>query len=317
MVINMKKKKLIILGVIVLIIIIIAIARAGSLSKSTENEYKYTVESEVSKDDYIEEETSINTVEDEYVLSGVENGFVTENDKGFIELRSFSSRSNMLNPCYDTHDSETGFILVWKNANEIIPKISKNSIIGITDTYEEIKLVPVGSNKPQYMIPLNFGADPVRDVAEFPNNLENNGIHFAYPSDNIDFESGDLLLPGNPLVECNNVDLTTFVNDNCDKFVYDTNGGGWGLRQDRGYRVINGDKNQEFTFGGYVGTEWHEFTSKACVEYYKIYANENGDKITQAIATEKTKEGYFTVDFSNLEKGVYYVSTYNTFVEIV
>jgi hypothetical protein len=163
------------------------------------------------------------------------------------------------------------------------------------------------------MVPLNFGDDPTGDdVDDFPDNLGGNGLTFAYPSDNIDFDSGDLLNPGNPLVECNNEDLTKFVNSNCDSFVYSAN-----FSLYRGYKVVTGDKNQEFTFGGYVGTQWQEFTSKACVEYYKIYANKNGEKITKTIPTEKTKDGYFKVDFSSIDSGIYYVSTYNTFIELV
>lgn len=306
----MKKKGIVICALIIVITLLLT-ACFNNSDKSFDNNDDY---GETHSDSFIDE---TDNEENEYKLDGVENGYVIKNEDGIVELKSYTSRSNMLNPCYDTEDSETGFIMVWKNANEIIPKIRKDDKIAIYDTYDEIKVVPVGNAIPLYMVPLNFGSDPVRDVAEFPVNMEANGIHFAYPSDNIDFDSGELLNPGNPLTECNDKDLTSFVNDNSDNFVYNTNGDGWGLASYRKYKVIKGEKNQEFTFGGYVGTDWKEFTSKACIEYYKIYANKNGDKISKSIPTKKTKNGYFTVDFSKFKSGVYYISTYNVFVELV
>lgn len=84
----------------------------------------------------------------------------------------------------------------------------------------------------------------------------------------------------------------------------------------KGYKLLDGQKNEKFTFGGYVGTEWQEFVATANVEYYKVYYN-NGNSPDKIIPTEKTKNGYFSVDFSDLEPGIYYVSTYSTFIELV
>lgn len=310
----MKKKSA--LAIVLLIAILLLFSACFNSGKGMTNSYNITQENSV----MTQSDTTVSTNnidKNEYQLNSVKNGYVKKNEDNIIELKSYTDRCNMFNPCYDKEDSKTGFILVWKNANEEIPKIRKKDKIGIYDTYTEIKIVPLGNAKPSYMVPLNFGSDPVRDVAEFPVNMEDNGIHFAYPSDNIDFDSGELLTPGNPISECNEKDLTYFVNKNSDNFVYDTKGDGWGLASYRKYKVIKGEKNQEFTFGGHVGTDWTEFTSKACIEYYKIYANKNNDKISKTVPTEKTKDGYFTVDFSNLKSGIYYIVTYDVFIELV
>lgn len=318
-----KKKKLffVVIGVVLGLVIIISFVNSlGNSDIPETSEYDseyYDYNQEGDPEPELNVDWNSDIIENTLNVNITEDGFVDEYVDDAVLLKQYSNTCNELNPCYDSENSETGFILIWKNTDEIIPKIRRNQIVGITDSYEEVKIVPVGSSSPQYMVPLNFGNNPVEDVDDFPDNLNDNGIDFAYSNDNIDFDKGDLLKPGNPLTECNNEDLSTFVNNNCDTFVYDTNGGGWGLPQYRKYKVVAGNKNQEFVFGGYVYTEWQEFTTKACVEYYKIYANKNGDKLSKTIATKKTKNGYFSVDFSNIEPGIYYVSTYDTFIELV
>lgn len=265
-------------------------------------------------DEDSQEPNDFNANEEDSQESKEDDDYYIEEIDGFVELKNYSKLSSSLQYCYnstdDYYDKSNPFRFIWKNANETIPKIRKESTIGITNPWEEVNLVKIDPADAQYMIPMNFWDDLIDDeemVDNYPDKLSRT---IGQYSDNFDFDTGDLLSPGNPLVECNDTDLTEFVNENSFTFFeYAT------AFSFYGYKLIQGEKDEEFKFGGYVGTEWQEFIATPNVEFYKVYYS-NTDSFIE-IPTEKTKNGYFSVDFSDLEPGIYYVSTYQTFIELV
>lgn len=238
-------------------------------------------------------------------------GYVPLNEDGIVELKSYSETSYELNPCTTTYsDYSNAYIVVWKHADEPIPKIKKDTTVGIYNTYDSIDIVPIGDTMPQYTVPLNFfdsgfgmGSDD-GTVDDFPDELTATTKYFP--------DKNDLMSPGCPLTECNGQELVEYVNSHSSVFYYEMS------YYSVGYKLLNAQKNEEFTFGGYVGTEWREITVPAYLEYYNVHkSNTSQEKITQTVATEKTKNGYFAVDFSGFEPGIYYVATYDTFIELV
>lgn len=240
------------------------------------------------------------------------DGYVDAYIGDAIHLFSYSKSSASFNPCYDYvddayDDNVLRYIVCWKNANEMIPKIDKNALVGITDANDEISLLPINGESPTYAVPVNFANNVTReqdDVYSLPDFIDVKS----------DIDGTDLKNQLKQSTECNGQNLKTFINANSDYFVY--RGGTMGGPLWECYKLLIGEKNQEFTFGGYFGTNWEEMSAVACLEYYKIPENKN-ENTFQKVKTEKTKNGYFKVDLSGLDSGIYYVSTYDTFIELV
>lgn len=155
-----------------------------------------------------------------------DDGEYVEEINGFVELKSYSKRSSHCDACYDTIDDRYNknnpFVFIWKNANESIPKIRRDSVVGITSPWENIYVIKINTDEARYMVPLNFWyyiTDDEEEVEDMPHKLSDTiGLY----SDNFEFDTGDLLSAGNPLEECNDQDLTEFVNDN--SFAFFRNG---------------------------------------------------------------------------------------------
>lgn len=238
-----------------------------------------------------------------------ESAFLTENEDGVIALEQPNViHCDMRNPLYDAEGK--AFIFIWKNADEAIPKVEKNKTIGIYQAYEELEFIPIGDATPMYTVPMNFypfyNDDNGDGVTESPLYFSGGLLGgVGRPSDNGDDIEGalDFFLAKTSLLECNGEDLGTFVNANCD--VFDA------------FKLLKADKDQEFEFGYYYGTEWKTVTAKACIEYYKVYPSTPNENITITVPTQPTKNGYFSVDVSTMDSGIYYIPTLSIFVELV
>lgn len=230
-----------------------------------------------------------------------QDGFVPVNKDGVIELKGAGGRC--FHPCYDKSYYER-YILVFKNVDTTIPKIKKEATIGIyTNNYESILLLPVDVSSPKYTVNMNFYRLNKELVETRPSIFWSYGSQYTTMPD----FSGRYA----PISECNGIDLETFINKNSEYFYHMRD-----ISSHDGYKLLTAQKNQQFEFGGYVGTKWESFIAKADIEYYKIdaYSDDNENK---EIPVEKTKNGYFTVDFSNLKPGFYYILEYDCFVELV
>lgn len=243
-------------------------------------------------------------------------GYVPLNEDGIVELKSYSNTTSVDNPCYtdrsDWNVQEKHYIVLWKHADEPIPKIKKDSTIGIYDAKESVTLLPIDDTTAQYTVPLNF----FDDLANYPDseNVENVASHPGvylpdyFPETKLRDTYGWYRLNG--LAECNGQDLTEYVNNH--SHVFYRNSGSTSV-----VKLLKAQKNEEFTFGGYYGTEWEEFTVRAYWEYINVCQKPEGGYGAITLPVEKTKNGYFQIDFSGLESGVYYVDTYSSFIEIV
>lgn len=229
------------------------------------------------------------------------DGFVPLNSDGVVQLSSYSETAdNLVYACSRYGENDKTFFVLYKHADEHIPKIKINADIGIYENKEEINLYSIKGVAPKYTIPLNFHAlsgayvdDESVDVSPEYFHLSKY-VNFAYNLQATDLE------------ECNGEDIKTYVNSRSNIF-HETH------TPYHEYKLIDAEKNEEFTFGFYKGTAWEEFTVKAIVEYYEVDAA----KPPISVPIERTKNGYFKVDFSNLKAGLYYVPTYNSFIELV
>lgn len=74
------------------------------------------------------------------------------------------------------------------------------------------------------------------------------------------------------------------------------------------YNLFNASYGEEFSFGYYSGTEFVEDVCVADAFYFIIYDNSANIRLP----VTKTKEGYFTVDYSQLSPGYYCFKTGDT-----
>lgn len=200
---------------------------------------------------------------------------------------------------YGQKSSEDFFGLAFKKANDEIKKIDSQKTIAIYTAYDSVRFVPVIS-EPKYTVAWDFEDGIDYDtkhvkVTDFPDKqfsaLTNESMN-------------QLTDPGHPIIECNGTPLEDFILENSKEyFVYNT-----GYYYSHLY--IEAEKKDTFTFGGYIGTDWVEVNIIADIEYYEI-----DGAIT--ITSEQTKNGYFTLDCSELIPGLYYVIEFDTFVELV
>ena len=212
----------------------------------------------------------------------------------------------------DTSETDKWFHIFTKSANESIKKLRRSDVAAIYTTDDEIDFYKV-TNPPQYTVPLDF-EDPMGDLSSVNGYPKNFGTFFEYFSAVGDeqpypFEESGLTDPECPIVEVNGEELEEYVNGNCYNF---RNVIGYWTNDNEGHKILVCKKNEEVTLGGYVGTKWVESKVYASTEYYKVEA---GNCTT--IKSEKTKNGYFTVDISSLETGIYFVKPYYNFIEIV
>lgn len=234
---------------------------------------------------------------------------VSTNQDGVVELPKDSGFA--LKYCYDK-DIDDKYVVVFKHVDSIIPKIPQNATIGIYNDLESIDLLPVDISSPRYTVNLNFYWLYDDKVADHPGR-----IHYGEWFNNIADKSEINILKSfwdNDIhfTECNNVDFETYVNQNSVIFHYYSVFDG-----SDDYKLLSAQKNQTFEFGGYKGTQWESFTTKADVEYYSVNAYSDDNVKIKRIQVEKTKNGYFTVDLSALKPGVYYVLEYDAFIELV
>ncbi len=303
-----KKKLIIIIAAVVIGLILISGIGHMHLSEKSTGDYNG---SSLNND---------NTDMDEAVKQESENDNIefskTEDGEAYV-LENLSPSSYFLYPCYNSSDDtrNNAFCFIWKNTNESIPKLNKKDKVGIYKTLDEVELIRV-DEKPNYTVAMNFikgdgYPKAFQDDGFGSNNIS--GITNAH--NNIDFDVGNIAHNGNPITECNEKELNEFIDANCDLFFYHEPT--FGYHSDKGYKLLNAKKNEKFVFGGYVGTSYESFEAKATVEYYKILDVANGNETAFYAPVNKTKNGYFEVDLSEVEPGIYFATDFYQFVELI
>lgn len=329
---KIKKKELIIDIICAVVIVIVVIAAiVASKSSNTDDNYYDDSDDTVFNDDFVDEQFNDDSLDendmqdsndDEFwddpvdgneivdsVDEQIDNNDNNEADEEMIELRN--SDAYFINGVcneYGQKNSEDFFGLAFMNINDNIQLLDRSKTIAIYTAYDSVRFVPVISEA-KYTVGYDFedGIDYDTDhvkVSDFPSIITGGisgiqGQRSPYSS----YGFSELIRPGNPIQECNGMALEDFMAENSKEYF------------SSGYSYypklyIVAKPNETFTFGGYIGTEWVEEELKADVEYYEI-----DGAIT--IVPEKTKKGYFTLDCSGFDTGLYYVIEFDTFVEIV
>lgn len=194
-------------------------------------------------------------------------------------------------------EGENTFILVRKKIDETVPQVNLSSPIAVREYYEYFFFYPITS-EPLYTIPflfeLSFKLNPLGGIC--------NCFQGHYPT-------SDLISSGgyhHDILECNGMELEDFLNAHAEVVTL-------GSKGNYPAALISADKNEIFTFGGAAtGKEWSELEVSADIEYYKLY---NGNSIR--CETTRNEKGYFVIDTTNLQKGLYYVSQINLLIEFV
>lgn len=281
--------KKIILSIVVLCMILVPFTACSGDNSDIDVEYI---------DDYYSDDAE--NIDNDAVNDNEDNQNDSNELDGVLELKTFSKCYFMDYIC-DEIDDETDdefFGLAFKKADDIIKKLDGSQTIAIYTAYDEVRFVPVVSEA-MYTTVLDF-ADRIDyetgriNVASFPDKLLHTLSHVSL---------NGLTDPGHPIEECNGEPLDEFISANGKQYFVST-----------GYLYphlfLDAEKNETFTFGGYIGTQWTEAEVKADIEYYEI-----DGAIT--IESEPTKNGYFALDCSGLTPGLYYVVEFDTFVEMM
>ncbi len=308
-----KKLFLLIIPFVLILSIFIGSIIISSKKSDSENYNNYEddyYEDDIANDNYDVDVTSEDTEE----VSSEQ--YAEQDPDGTYILKRYSETSYIMTKCFDdnTEDDER-FAFASKHIDEGIVKLPISNPIGVYDEVSQLTMYKIDS-QPQYTVAMNFYDGLLDGVNDFPDPMYNSGGSLEYggwKEDNIDFSVGNVTSPGCPITECQGEDLETFVNENSYWF--------WGTRHEHSgghdFLILKADKREEFEFGGYVGTSFETFTAYATFEYYKIYDTDKDGNIGTSIPVNKTKKGYFEMDLSDYDPGVYYVREYDTFIELV
>ncbi len=238
------------------------------------------------------------------------SSFAPRNADGLEELSvdmdsGTHAKSNIKEGYYDEpfDEDEKTDMLVSRYCYQAPVKVHKNELTAVTGTnkFTYFGLYKIKQTEPYYTIPYNF-AD--LDNKRFQED-EVYCLPYTFP-DNKHYP-GDFMID-----EIDGVDLKEAINSNYRFFT-----SGWKNIYESNiyyYKLYNLKKGQTVTMGGYVQTEWKEITLTADVEYYLI---EDSDNNSIKCDVQKTKNGYFTVDLSKFENGLYYFSAIHTVIELV
>lgn len=250
-----------------------------------------------------------NGTDAENTINSSDSNDIEENEDGVVRLNQYTETAHCISGDgllfygqnrFDNKDDK--FYFICKDVEDKIPSINKSETIGIYTAFydNELTFIPI-MDDPRYTVNLNFG-DIIGDgsgVYNFPKEL----IRHTFGG-NGDFASSGLIDPGNPLTECNGKDLTDYINSRSIGF--------YSLFDGSDYKILEAERNEKFIFGGYVGTAYKTVDIVADKEFY--LAKTNG---VFTLPIERTKNGYFTVNLSDVDPGVYYIDEYDTFVRFV
>ena len=217
------------------------------------------------------------------------------------DCTSDSTYSNIKN-----YGTDTVFHVVVNISKQPIQKLRKSDTAAIYRGVEYVSFYKIISD-PVFTVPLNF-ADFSYNNDDEENESRVNNRPTVFPVDVVHNEYRERALDIE-IEEINGNNINSFVNDNSEIFWQHTEING--VEQIYLFKLLNLEKNDELVFGGYtiidgrgVDTNWVESHNyKASTDFY--YAkNESID-----IPTTKTKNGYFIINTSELEDGIYYADS--------
>lgn len=286
--------------IIVLCLVIISVFLFGCNSESNK-QYEDTISeitnsnhTEYKSDNYYATPETTNYVRTDYAEKN-EDGvydFLKKTDVWYnYDVESFTG--SLMDYCY-LSGKEYKFFLS-KKSNPTIEKYKRSEVFGVYYNTDTIKLIPI-TEEFRYTPNLSFCYSGTAttldkfDVSKAPDSI-------TYPrGSQFNFHDSDE-------IEVNGVDYYEFIDKNTVKFDVK------GLYEN--YILIDAQKGDTFTFGGYKGTAW---TTYDFVADFPFCVMETYNEISFDV--QKTRNGYFTVDFSSVTPGLYYVYGYDNVIEI-
>ncbi len=306
------------IAMLLAIMLILSATACGSSSSNYSTSYNNFIENNENVDDKNEDDSYVKTENDV-----VQNDYFAQpNEDGIIPLKKYSTwcqndgkRHVRLEQAIDHHEFysipiENQCELFFRDGNEPIIKIRKSDTIGFYDTTEKLNFVCI-TDEPNYspMLGIFRGSDMCID-----NLIGSDDFSYDYVF-SWDYEYYDVgIMDRKDITDCNNQDLTEFTNNNSTKYYRERDHltDGW-----KGEALLNAEKDQEFTFGYYQNNQFLTFTVKATGIYYEENYGEHGGDLNIVITPERTGNGYYSVNLSSLESGIYYIRELETFIELV
>lgn len=231
--------------------------------------------------------------------------YIEKNEDGVIPLEDLENADiDWLFHCRygykyedDRFDEEDDCSVIVKFSQENPQKINQSDTLAVYEAINEVDFYKI-TNGPIYTMPWHFGrynsyndeSEVSSSVCKFPPSRSEKAF---------DME----------IEEINDTNYADFVNNNSITFSYYKN-----INLERWshfIKILDLNKNQEIKLGGYVGTQWVEQTYSETIECYLMEYN------PIEVSTSKTKNGYFTIDISSLDQGLYYIPHFHRIVEIV
>lgn len=285
-------KKIICLCLSVLLILTIcSCSKSKPIEQETTLEESQPQQTEVTQSEYLQKN------EDGVVA-------ITETDDFYRERLIDNSDNKYREPKWASLDpseedkalmKEMHLAIVIRDANMPVYKLRQSDTAAVYEDVDRVNFYKIDS-QPKYTLPYNFC---------FGTNVDSKDEIINEP-DRFYFIVDDSYEIGFPIEEINGQKINEFVNSNYEFYT--------SLGNDYYYdyfKIVPLKKGEKVTIGGYIETEWLEKEVFANVEYYII------DDTPVEIPTEKTKNGYFTVDTSSLEKGLYYIDQFSRVIELV
>ncbi|MCQ2483934.1 MAG: hypothetical protein MJ168_01225 [Clostridia bacterium] len=227
------------------------------------------------------------------------------NQDGVYDLGSFGSWRCLDAVFYESDYDATSAInlkkenkkyFVYSSIDHKIGSFNKNSTTAIYSDFQEINLIKITDNK-SYTYDINFTITSGYNCSKYQVTECVEPISGGYPLFNF-LDSDE--------IEINNEDYEKYVKKNSFCFVNYQ----FSLIYD-GYMILKSQKGDRIEVGGYHGINWDTYEFQADTQYYIV---NDKDKVT--IPTQKTRNGYFTVDLSNLENGLYYYKELDAIINI-
>lgn len=270
--------------------------------------------------------------------SAPQSDTIEPNSDGILELSCYTKgyftpeAYNKYKYYSDDESSNPHISLVLKHADMRIMKIDKSKTVGIYDNYESLNFYPI-TRAAKYTIPFCFqdnstlegGVHEIYGFRDYIDGFGSSGDNFTTKwyamsqliddneTDNGDYQYTNLkidlkgLAEDTPITECNGEDLTTYLSKNSSIYYINIF---YPMVNIYKYVLLNAQKNDKVTLGGYVGTDWVEVEFPVAVEYYEL-------NDVKPVVVNKTKNGYFTVDLTSFSAGIYFVEELETFIELI
>jgi len=208
------------------------------------------------------------------------------NDDGVYDLHQGDYTYRVSKNSEDFPDPGSDPLLVFGDSEVRIAMFNKNDTAAVYSDVDEITFVKITTDI-SYTPDLNFATLVYGESGYAKDPCEIGNEYAAVSYSQYDFTNSDE-------IEINGEDYNQFLDEHTISL------GRSGYYFTGPFTIIDAEKGEKITIGGYKETEWieYDFYADCCFWYQDSY-----EQVTAPV--EKTRNGYFTVDLSGLEPGLY------------